>query len=70
MLDAAVQGQGIALARSPLVENDLATGRLTRLFETSIPSEFAYYAICRREAARRAEVASFLDWLTASAQRA
>jgi LysR family glycine cleavage system transcriptional activator len=68
MLDAAAQGQGVALARSALVEHDLATGRLERLFEISIPSEFAYHAICQPAVARREEVASFIDWLVASAQ--
>jgi len=70
MLDAAAQGQGAALARSALVEHDLASGRLVRLFSAGVPSEFAYYAICQPDAARRAEVASFLGWLTASAVHA
>lgn len=68
MLDAAAQGQGVALARSALVEHDLATGRLVRLFDVGVPAEFAYYAICRPEVARRAEVASFMDWLTMHAR--
>lgn len=70
MLDAAVQGQGVALARSTLVEHDLATGRLVQLFETSIPSECSYYAVCQPGGTRRAEVASFLDWLIETARPA
>ena len=69
MLDAAAQGQGVALARGALVEHDLATGRLVRLFETSIPSESAYCAVYQSESTERHEVASFLEWLIASAKR-
>lgn len=69
MLDAAAQSQGVALARSALVEHDLATGRLVRLFDVGIPSEFAYHAICQPATARREEVASFIDWLVTSAQQ-
>ena len=36
MLDAAVQGQGVALATKMLVENDLKSGRLVRPFELEI----------------------------------
>lgn len=63
MLDAAAQGQGVALARSALVEHDLATGRLVRLSGISIPSDNAYCAICLPDAMRRPEVSSFLGWL-------
>lgn len=63
MLDAAAQGQGVALARSVLVKHDLATGRLVRLFDAGIPSEFAYHAICQPAIAQREDVASFIDWL-------
>lgn len=69
MLDAAAQSQGVALARSALVEHDLATGRLVRLFDVGIPSEFAYHAICQPATAGREEVASFIDWLVTSAQQ-
>ena len=69
MLDAAAQGQGVALARSTLVEHDLAEGRLVRLFGISIPAGSAYQAICRPAVARRPEVVSFLDWIVARARQ-
>jgi LysR family glycine cleavage system transcriptional activator len=69
MLDAAAQGQGVALARSALVEHDLATGRLVRLFDVSIPAEFAYYAICQPAIALREDVASFIDWLVTCSRK-
>jgi len=69
MLDAAAQGQGIALARSALVEHDLATGRLVRLCDVGVPTKYAYHAIYQDAACQRAEVVSFIDWLVTSAQQ-
>lgn len=69
MLDAAAQGQGVALARSVLVEHDLATGRLVRLSEVGIPSDCAYCAICLPEVMRRREVSSFMVWLKNTAHQ-
>lgn len=70
MLDAAAQGQGVALARSALVEHDLATGRLVHLFDISIPAEFSYYVICRPDTDQREEVALFIRWLVMCARKA
>jgi len=69
MLDAAARGQGVALARSTLVEHDLTEGRLVRLFEIGIPAGYAYQAICRPTVARRPEVVSFLDWIVTLARQ-
>ena len=70
MLDAAANGQGVALARSVLVERDLAAGRLVRLSEISIPSSRSYYAVCSQASAARPEVACFVQWLIASSRAA
>ncbi|MBI3044240.1 MAG: LysR family transcriptional regulator [Betaproteobacteria bacterium] len=67
MLDAAANGQGIALARSVLVNYEIATGRLVRLFDISIPSGGAHYAIYSPHSAAHSEVTSFIDWLVAAA---
>ena len=42
----AIDGHGIALARDPLVEADLARGALVRLSDVEVVPQFAYY-ICR-----------------------
>jgi len=62
MLDAAVRGQGIALARDVLVQHDLEMGRLVRLFNVSI--ECVYFAVCLPQTIARPEVRSFIDWLS------
>ncbi len=67
MLQAAVEGQGVALGRSPLMDDDVAAGRLVRLFEVSLPGEWAYYIVCPKGAAERPKLAAFSDWLLAEA---
>jgi len=69
MLDAAASGQGIALARSVLVEHDLASGRLVRLSEVGVASGRAYFAVCSPAARARSEVQRFLEWLVGFSRR-
>lgn len=68
MLDAAANGQGVALARSVLVDHDLASGRLVRLFDVSLQSSKAYYAVCSPDSGSRPEVRRFIEWLIASSR--
>ncbi|MTV39032.1 transcriptional regulator GcvA [Duganella radicis] len=64
VLQAAVEGHGIALARSVMARDDLASGRLIRLFsEISFPSPLAYYVIYRAECAGLPRIRTFRDWL-------
>src|SRR3712207_8458348 len=44
-IQAAIDGQGVALGDTSLVAHDLASGRLVRPFDLSLkgPSRFAYY---------------------------
>jgi LysR family transcriptional regulator, glycine cleavage system transcriptional activator len=68
LLGAALGGQGVALARNVLVDEDLAGGRLVRLFDIAVSSPSAYHAVCAPGTAARGEVASFIEWLVASSQ--
>ncbi|HSN38638.1 MAG TPA: LysR substrate-binding domain-containing protein [Burkholderiales bacterium] len=63
LLSAAIGGQGVALARDALVEEDIAVGRLVRLFEKSMPSELAYCALYPLKKTLRPEVKAFVAWL-------
>lgn len=63
MLDIAANGQGVALARSAIVEDYLLSGRLVKLWDISIVSPHAYYAISPAKASVRPEVKVFIDWL-------
>src|SRR6516162_11176481 len=46
LIDAAIDGQGIALARTMLAANDLITGRLVRPFRTALPLKNTYWMVC------------------------
>jgi len=62
-LQAAIDGVGVALGRTALVEGDLATGQLVAPFDMSLPVEAAYYVVAPEETADRPKVAAFREWL-------
>lgn len=70
VLQAAIDGHGVALARSVMAADDLAAGRLVRPFgaKHAMPA-LAYYAVHRAEADARPQVAAFRDWLVREAAR-
>lgn len=71
VLQAAIEGQGLALGRSVMVRDDLAAGRLVRPFgETHCPLAFAYYVVYRPETAEVEKVKAFRDWLLSEASGA
>ncbi|RKH78580.1 transcriptional regulator GcvA [Corallococcus sp. AB045] len=68
VLQAAIDGQGVALARSIMAHDDLAAGRLVRLFpEVEFPSVLAYYVVYRPECATLPKLVAFRDWLVREA---
>lgn len=70
VLQAAVDGQGIALARSAMAHDDLRAGRLVRLFpHIACPSPLAYYVVHRPECATLPRLEAFRDWLLDEAAR-
>ncbi|QGZ63205.1 transcriptional regulator GcvA [Paraburkholderia acidisoli] len=71
VLQAAIEGHGVALARSVMVRDDLASGRLVRLFpEIRFVSPLAYYVVYRPECESLPRLAGFRDWLLAEAAAA
>lgn len=68
VLQAAVEGQGVALARSVMAHDDVSTGRLVRLFpEIDFASALAYYVVYRSECARLPKLVGFRDWIVSEA---
>lgn len=61
LLDAAANGQGIALARDVLAAEPLREGALVRLFDVRVTSPSSYYALLRPDASNAAR--AFIDWL-------
>jgi len=62
VLQAAIEGQGIALARGLLVADDLAAGRLVPCTGPSFPSDFAYYFVWPEETPMLPKVEALKDW--------
>ncbi|WP_260958593.1 transcriptional regulator GcvA [Pseudomonas citri] len=64
VLQAAIDGHGVALARSVMVRDDLAAGRLVRLFtHIRFESALAYYVVYRPGCASLPRLKAFRDWL-------
>ena len=61
-IDAAIAGEGIALAKEKWVQDDLSAGRLVQPFEDVLHSEFNYYLVYPQGAAS-AKVTIFRQWL-------
>jgi LysR family glycine cleavage system transcriptional activator len=66
-IDAAVDGQGVVLARTALAAWDLIGGRLVRPFAMAMPVSFAYWIVCSKVAAKLPKIVAFSDWLLAQA---
>ncbi len=67
VIDAAVDGQGVALARTGLAACDLISGRLVRPFSLALPVSYAYWIVCPKATAKLPKIATFREWLLAEA---
>ena len=63
VLQAAIDGQGVALGRSILAQRALKAGQLVKPFDLTLPSGFAYYFVCPEAAFDRPKVKAFREWL-------
>jgi DNA-binding transcriptional LysR family regulator len=69
IIAAAVAGHGVALGRTPLLKDALASGELVATFKRSADPARAYYAVVSPNAQSRPEVAAFTAWLKSEAKR-
>lgn len=60
--DAAMAGLGVAIGRRPLVDGEIAAGRLVAV-GPEVPAATGYWLISHPGAGRRAELAAFEDWV-------
>jgi LysR family transcriptional regulator, glycine cleavage system transcriptional activator len=63
VLQAAVEGQGVALGFDVIVANDIASGRLVRLFDVRYPERILYSLVTPGSWAERPRIAAFRSWL-------
>ncbi|CAM3760038.1 transcriptional regulator GcvA [Bordetella tumulicola] len=68
-LQAAMDGQGVALGRLTLAANDLQCGRLVQPFNVVLPNDYSYWLVYPSTALHRPGVAAFRKWLLSEAQR-
>jgi LysR family glycine cleavage system transcriptional activator len=66
-IDAAINGQGVALARTTLAAWDLINGRLARPFPDALRLSRTYWIVCPKATAARPKIVTFRDWLLAEA---
>ncbi|SEA61318.1 transcriptional regulator GcvA [Paraburkholderia sartisoli] len=62
-LAAAVDGVGLAIGRTPLVDADLASGKLVQPFDVRVSSNSAYFVSSPNDKARLKKVELFRDWV-------
>jgi LysR family transcriptional regulator, glycine cleavage system transcriptional activator len=69
LLQAALDGQGIVLTRRALATQEIAAGRLVRLFDVEGPSPWQYFFVCPPHLRHTPRVEAFHDWIFGEAAR-
>lgn len=67
LIDAAVDGQGVALARTTLAAWDLLNGRLAKPFNLSLKLSKTYWIVSPKATSMKPKITTFRDWLLAKA---
>jgi LysR family glycine cleavage system transcriptional activator len=67
VIDAAINGQGVALARTTLAAWDLIQGRLVRPFPDALPLSKTYWILCPKATSNLPKIVTFRNWLLAEA---
>ena len=68
VIEAAVGGRGVALAKRALAQADLDAGRLVAPFQIATAVDFAYYVVHPKAKGRLPQVKAFVAWLIAEAE--
>ncbi|MFT5814409.1 MAG: LysR family glycine cleavage system transcriptional activator [Psychroserpens sp.] len=63
VLQAAIHGQGVALAHSVLAKPDIDSGRLVCPFKDVLVSKNSYYIVCREQQLELGKIAAFREWV-------
>ncbi|MGB3538741.1 MAG: LysR substrate-binding domain-containing protein [Mesorhizobium sp.] len=68
VVQAAVQGLGVALGREPLVMDALANGSLVQPLQGVALSQYSYWLVCPKVAIKSGRLRRFRDWLVSEAR--
>ncbi|MBM0104560.1 transcriptional regulator GcvA [Steroidobacter sp. S1-65] len=63
LLQATLEGQGVGLASEVFAAGELAAGRLVKVFETEVKSEYSIYAVCLPRRLNDPMLAGVMEWL-------
>jgi len=63
VIEAAIEGQGIALGASVMVAGALESGRLVQPFETRLPVRLSFHLITTRQKTRSSKIGAFRQWI-------
>ncbi|MFV2033273.1 MAG: LysR substrate-binding domain-containing protein, partial [Gammaproteobacteria bacterium] len=63
LIQAAVDGQGVAMGSTTFVQDLLDSGRLIRPFDITLVNDSAYYIVCPAAHLKNPSVQAFKDWL-------
>jgi len=69
LIQAAVDGQGVALGSTTFVQDLLDSGKLVKPFDITLVNEFAYYVVCPEAHLNNSSVLAFKDWLLALTEK-
>jgi LysR family glycine cleavage system transcriptional activator len=67
VIEAAVAGRGVALAKRALAQDDLDAGRLVAPMGAAISVDFAYYLVHPKAKGRLPQVKAFIGWIKVEA---
>jgi len=63
VVQAAIHGQGVALAHSVLAKPDIDAGRLVCPFNDVLVSKNSYYIVCREQQLELGKISAFREWV-------
>ena len=69
VVQAAVYGQGVALAQSVLAKPDIDAGRLVMPIDHKLVSKSAFYIVCREHQVDVGKIAAFREWVLATVEQ-
>lgn len=68
VIEAAMNGRGVALAKRALAQADIDAGRLVAPLQIATAVDFAYYVVHPKAKGRLSQVKAFVNWLIAEAE--
>jgi LysR family glycine cleavage system transcriptional activator len=63
LIQAAIDGQGIALGSTAFLQDHLDSGRLVKPFDINLVNDFSYFVVCPEAHLQNPAVLAFKEWL-------